>query len=93
MALRHGAMALTYFPGGFGTMDELFEVLTLMQTGKMPRVPIIFVGDRRYWEGLIDFKMLERMRYISPGDRSLFTFAEDEHQAWSAIERGMAAAR
>lgn len=91
IALRHGSMALTYFPGGFGTMDELFEVLTLMQTGKMPRVPIVLMGEKDYWEKVLDFDEFARMGLISPGDLSLFTFAEDEHQAWAAIERGAAA--
>lgn len=93
IALRHGSMALTYFPGGFGTMDELFEVLTLMQTGKMPRVPIVLMGEQDYWEKILDFDEFARMGLISPGDLSLFTFAEDEHQAWAAIEKGIASPR
>jgi uncharacterized protein (TIGR00730 family) len=85
MALRHGAMGLVYFPGGFGTMDELFEVLTLMQTGKMPKVPIVLVGERAYWDHILDFDEFAHMGLISPGDLSLFTFAEDAPQAWAAI--------
>ncbi|MDX6770329.1 MAG: TIGR00730 family Rossman fold protein [Elusimicrobiota bacterium] len=93
IALRHGAMALTYFPGGFGTMDELFEVLTLMQTKKMPRVPIVLMGEKEYWDQVLDFDEFARLGLISPGDLSLFAFAEDEHQAWAAIEKGVAAGR
>ncbi len=93
IALRHGAMALTYFPGGFGTMDELFEVLTLMQTNKMPRVPIVLMGEKEYWDQVLDFEEFARLGLISPGDLSLFAFAEDEHQAWAAIEKGVAAGR
>jgi uncharacterized protein (TIGR00730 family) len=87
MALRHGAMGLVYFPGGFGTMDELFEVLTLMQTGKIPRTPIVLVGEKSYWERVLDFDEFSRLGLISPDDLSLFTFAETAEQAWSAIQR------
>lgn len=87
MALRRGAMGLVYFPGGFGTMDELFEVLTLMQTGKMPRVPIVLIGERSYWEKILDFSEFDRMGLISHEDLSMFTFAETAEQAWSAIQR------
>jgi len=86
MALRHGAMGLVYFPGGFGTMDELFEVLTLMQTGKMARTPIVLVGERKYWERVLDFDQFARMGLIAPEDLSLFTFAESADAAWAAIQ-------
>ncbi|MBI2787511.1 MAG: TIGR00730 family Rossman fold protein [Elusimicrobia bacterium] len=85
MALRHGSMGLVYFPGGFGTMDELFEVLTLMQTGKMPRVPIVLVGEKEYWDKILDFDEFARMGLISSGDLSLFHFADTARAAWSAI--------
>ncbi|MDP3541774.1 MAG: TIGR00730 family Rossman fold protein [Elusimicrobiota bacterium] len=85
MALRHGSMGLVYFPGGFGTMDELFEVLTLMQTGKMPRVPIVLVGKAEYWKKILDFEEFARMGLISPGDLSLFHFADTARAAWTAI--------
>jgi uncharacterized protein (TIGR00730 family) len=85
MALRHGAMGLVYFPGGFGTMDELFEVLTLMQTRKMPRVPIVLIGEKAYWDKILDFDEFERMGLISPGDLSLFRFADTAAGAWSEI--------
>jgi uncharacterized protein (TIGR00730 family) len=85
MALRHGSMGLVYFPGGFGTMDELFEVLTLMQTGKMPRVPIVLVGEKAYWDKILDFDEFARMGLISGGDLSLFRFADTARAAWSAI--------
>ncbi|MBI5596906.1 MAG: TIGR00730 family Rossman fold protein [Elusimicrobia bacterium] len=86
MNLRHGAVGLAYFPGGFGTMDELFEVLTLMQTGKMPRVPIVLVGERAYWNKVLRFGEFARQGLISRDDLKLFTFAEDAEQAWAAIE-------
>jgi uncharacterized protein (TIGR00730 family) len=85
MALRHGSMGLVYFPGGFGTMDELFEVLTLIQTGKMAKVPIVLMGERAYWQKILDFDEFAHMGLISAGDLTLFTFAETAHQAWDAI--------
>ncbi|PIR17261.1 MAG: TIGR00730 family Rossman fold protein, partial [Elusimicrobia bacterium CG11_big_fil_rev_8_21_14_0_20_64_6] len=85
MSLRHGSMGLVYFPGGFGTMDELFEVLTLMQTGKMPRVPIVLVGEKSYWNKILDFAEFARMGLISAGDLSLFHFADTAEGAWREI--------
>jgi hypothetical protein len=85
MALRHGSMGLVYFPGGFGTMDELFEVLTLMQTGKMARVPIVLVGQKEYWGKILDFDEFARMGLISGGDLSMFRFADTARSAWNAI--------
>jgi uncharacterized protein (TIGR00730 family) len=85
MALRHGAMGLVYFPGGYGTMDELFEVLTLMQTRKMPRVPIVLIGEKSYWERVVNFQELSNLGLISPEDLSMFRFAETAEDAWRAI--------
>jgi uncharacterized protein (TIGR00730 family) len=85
MALRHGAMGLVYFPGGFGTMDELFEVLTLMQTRKMPRVPIVLIGEKSYWDKILDFDEFAREGLISDGDLSLFRFADTAEAAWREI--------
>jgi len=85
MALRHGSMGLVYFPGGFGTMDELFEVLTLIQTRKMARVPIVLIGEKSYWDKIIDFDEFARMGLIAPGDLSLFRFADTAEAAWREI--------
>ena len=77
VALAFFAQAYIYFPGGFGTMDELFEIITLMQTKKMPRLKIILVG-RDYWSGLQQFiqtKMLP-MKVISDGDDQIFTIVD-----------------
>lgn len=77
--LAYGAMAYVYFPGGFGTMDELFEIITLMQTKKMPLAPIILVGSE-FWTGLdmfIKTYMLNGVHTISPGDEELYTITED----------------
>ncbi|TPW19892.1 MAG: hypothetical protein FD126_2230, partial [Elusimicrobia bacterium] len=86
MNLRHGAMGLAYFPGGFGTMDELFEVLTLMQTGKMARVPIVLVGEKSYWNKILRFREFAHQGLISQADLDLFRFAETADEAWSSIE-------
>lgn len=77
--LAFGARAYLYFPGGFGTLDEFFEILTLMQTKKMPLAPIILVGNE-YWTALdmyIKAYLLEGMHTISPGDESLYSITED----------------
>ena len=69
------ARALVVFPGGFGTMDELFEVLTLVQTGKKTRLPIVLVG-KKYWNDVINFQNMAKWGYISTEDLSLFSYAE-----------------
>lgn len=82
------ADAYLFFPGGFGTFDELFEVLTLIQTKKMPRVPVILV-DKKYWKPLDRFikrHMLDS-RTISPGDEKLYQITQDIHEAIELIDR------
>jgi uncharacterized protein (TIGR00730 family) len=69
------AKALVAFPGGFGTMDELFEALTLVQTGKMQPIPIVLVG-RDYWRRAIDFDFLVAEGFIEPRERDLATVVE-----------------
>ncbi len=69
------ARALVAFPGGFGTMDELFEVLTLVQTGKKRHLPIILVG-RKYWDDVINFANMAKWGYIAKEDLKLFRYAE-----------------
>lgn len=86
VALAFFAQAYIYFPGGFGTMDELFEVITLTQTGKMPRLRIILIGSD-FWGGLAKFveeKMLP-MRVISEGDQQLFYITDDIDEAVNLI--------
>ncbi len=78
------AKALVVFPGGFGTFDELFETLTLVQTGKIPRLPIILLG-RTFWERIVDFEALVDEGVISPDDLSLFRFANTPQEAWALI--------
>ena len=78
------AKALVAFPGGFGTLDELFEVITLVQTGKAKPVPIILFGSD-YWKRLIDFDVLIEEGAISPNDLKLFQYVDDPQVAWDAI--------
>jgi uncharacterized protein (TIGR00730 family) len=78
------AKALVAFPGGFGTLDELFEALTLIQTRKMDRIPVVLVG-REYWEALIDWQFLVDEGSIAPDDLRLFTWAETGAEAWRKI--------
>ena len=73
------ARALVVFPGGFGTMDEMFEVMTLVQTGKKSRLPIILVGED-YWTDVMNFQNMAKWGYISTEDLKLFTFAETGRQ-------------
>ncbi len=80
------AIALVCFPGGFGTLDETFEALTLMQTGKVRRRPVLLFG-REYWTKLVDFEFLVGTGMISPGDMKLFHFVESAEEAWSVIEQ------
>jgi len=88
MSLRYASMGVVYFPGGYGTLDELFEVLTLIHRGKMKRVPIVLVGQKSYWNKILDFAELAHQGLIALDDLSLFTFAETADQAWKAIVSG-----
>ena len=83
------ANALVVFPGGFGTLDELFELLTLMQTQKMPTLPIVLVGER-YWKRVIDFATLVEEGMIAQDDLALFSYADDAEGAWiELVRRGL----
>lgn len=70
--------AVVCFPGGFGTLDETFEIITLIQTGKMPRIPVILVG-KKYWKPIDKFvnKHLIKTGLVSPGDEKIYTVTED----------------
>jgi uncharacterized protein (TIGR00730 family) len=78
------ARALVAFPGGYGTLDELFETLTLVQTRKIRPVPIVLVGEE-YWRRLINFDFLVSEGVIEPEDCELFHFAEDANSIWQYI--------
>lgn len=79
------AKALVAFPGGYGTLDELFEALTLVQTDKTKRIPIILFG-KDYWTQLINFDLLVSEGTIDPGDLDFFRFADTAEQAWNMIQ-------
>lgn len=79
------ARALVCFPGGFGTMDELFEMLTLIQTGKVAPVPVLLFREA-WWRRIIDFDAMAEEGVISPSDLDLFMFVETAEQACAAIE-------
>ncbi len=78
------AKALVAFPGGYGTLDELFDALTLRQTGRMQDIPIIMFG-REFWQKLIDFEFLADEGTIDDADLDLFHFAETAEEAWELI--------
>jgi len=78
------AKALVAFPGGFGTLDELFEALTLIQTTKMDRIPVVLVG-REFWEDVVDWQLLVDEGLIAPEDLRLFSWAETGAEAWQKI--------
>ena len=78
------AKALVAFPGGFGTLDELFEVITLVQTKKAKPVPILLFGSD-YWKRLLDLDVLVEEGVISPDDLSLFQYVDDPQVAWNVI--------
>ncbi|PIR38325.1 MAG: TIGR00730 family Rossman fold protein [Candidatus Zambryskibacteria bacterium CG10_big_fil_rev_8_21_14_0_10_42_12] len=80
--LSFAAEAYVYFPGGFGTLDELFEILTLVQTGKIPHVPVVLVGSE-FWDPLVSYikdTLYENEHNISKEDLDLFTVLDDEDE-------------
>ena len=78
------AKALVVYPGGFGTFDELFETLTLIQTEKTDDIPVVLVG-KSYWEKAIDFEFLKDEGVIAPEDLEIFHFADNANEAWEYI--------
>ena len=89
MHLAMRANALVVFPGGFGTFDELFEILTLRQTNKAPAVPIVLV-DKAYWTSVIGFEALVEHGMIARADLDLIGFAEDAEGIWAELlSRGL----
>src|ERR1700734_2660665 len=83
------ANALVAFPGGFGTLDELFEILTLIQTGKMPAVPVLLI-DASYWRSAMNFEKLAEEGTIAGADLDLFCYAEGAESGWQELlSRGL----
>ncbi len=88
VALSFAADAYVVFPGGYGTLDELSEILTLIQTGKTERVPIILVGVD-FWQPFVDFlkhKVLEEEKAIDPEDMDLFVLTDDEEKIMEILK-------
>ena len=85
LAMR--ANALVVFPGGFGTLDELFEILTLRQTDKSPPIPIVLF-DEGYWRSVINFDTLISTGMIAAADMALFRFAETPEAVWDCLVTG-----
>ena len=80
------AKALVIFPGGFGTLDELFDALTLRQVGRMQEIPIILFG-RDYWSKVVDFQYLADEGVIRDEHLELIDYAETAQEAWEIIQR------
>ena len=80
------SIGFLFLPGGFGTLDEFFEILTLVQTQRIPRFPMILIGSE-YWKGLLKWMKttLEKNRFISPTDNELFTLTNDPDEAIEII--------
>jgi len=78
------ARAITVFPGGFGTLDELFETLTLIQTKRMEEMPVLLFGEK-FWRSIINFDALSDAGTISPEDIALFKFVETAEEAWEVV--------
>jgi uncharacterized protein (TIGR00730 family) len=86
----HMACALVAFPGGFGTLDEMFEILTLQQTAKLDRKITMLLYGEAYWREIVDFDALIRHGMISPEDMGLFTFVDDPASALRVLQGGLA---
>ncbi len=78
------ARALAAFPGGFGTFDELFELLTLIQTGKIKPIPVLLFG-REFWEKVVNFQALVDEGVVSQRDLAIFTYVESAEEAWDVV--------
>ena len=79
------AIALVVFPGGYGTLDELFEVLTLIQTRKIKPFPVLLFS-REYWERIIDFRAMVEEGVIAPADVEIFSYVETAEEAWQTLK-------
>ena len=83
------AKALVIFPGGFGTLDELFEILTLAQTEKLAKKILVVIYGKSYWQRAINFQALADSGAISPNDLNLFQFCDDPQQAFEFLRDGL----
>jgi uncharacterized protein (TIGR00730 family) len=83
------AKALIVFPGGFGTMDELWEMMTLLQTGKLPKHNIILIYGRKYWDEVLNFRAMVRWGMIDDEEHNLLQFADNVDEAFDLIRAGL----
>jgi predicted Rossmann-fold nucleotide-binding protein len=83
------AKALIVFPGGFGTMDELWEMLTLLQTGKLPRNNLIIIYGRKYWDEVLNFRAMVRWGMINQDEYKMLQFADTVDEAFHRIREGL----
>ena len=81
--------ALIAFPGGFGTMDELMELLTLLQTGKIRKKMTVILYGRKFWDAVVNLKALNDMGMISKTDFDLFSFADSPTEAFEILKKGL----
>jgi uncharacterized protein (TIGR00730 family) len=86
MHLAMRANALAVFPGGFGTLDELFEILTLLQTRKAPPIPVVLFG-RDYWRRVVNFDEMLAAGFVGEPDLALFEIVETAEEGWAALMR------
>jgi len=80
------ARALAAFPGGFGTFDELFELLTLIQTGKIQPIPVLLYG-KEFWQRVVNFEALVEEGVVSAKDLDIFTYCETAEEGWECVQR------
>jgi predicted Rossmann-fold nucleotide-binding protein len=83
------AKALIVFPGGFGTMDELWEMMTLSQTGKMAKHTLILIYGRKYWNDILNLKAMVRWGTINPQEYKKLEFADHVDEAFEVIRTGL----
>jgi uncharacterized protein (TIGR00730 family) len=83
------AKALIVFPGGFGTLDELMEILTLIQTRKIMKKMVVLLYDSSFWKELLNFEALVSWGMIDPEDLSLFQFADTPSEAFNIVRSGL----
>jgi uncharacterized protein (TIGR00730 family) len=83
------AKALVVFPGGFGTMDELWEMMTLLQTGKLPKNNLIIIYGRKYWDEVLNFRAMVRWGMISQNEYKMLQFADTVDEAFERIQSGL----
>src|SRR5260370_139505 len=83
------AKALIVFPGGFGTMDELWEMLTLLQTGKLPKHNLILIYGRKYWDDVLNWKAMVRWGTINEEEYKMLQFADTVDEAFDRIRAGL----